>query len=152
MLSKSQAKRLAKYLLPPSVLLAIALSVLLGIALAQPSSQNRVVEIVMLPSSGATPTSALPTTMVDPEVVDSGDTVDFIVRVLPNGELVQAVSLSMTFETQFLEVVDTDFRPTKPGVQIQSHPGNPLTDFTIDNIADNIGSGGIGTINFTMGS
>ena len=152
MLSKSQAKRLAKYLLPPSVLLAIALSVLLGIALAQPSSQNLVVEIVMLPSSGATPTSALPTTMVDPEVVDSGDTVDFIVRVLPNGELVQAVSLSMTFETQFLEVVDTDFRPTKPGVQIQSHPGNPLTDFTIDNIADNIGSGGIGTINFTMGS
>ena len=81
-----------------------------------------------------------------------GDTTDFTVRVLPNGEMVQAVSLSIWFDTQLLEVVDTDFRPTKPGVQIRSHPDNPLSDFTIDNLADNIGSGGIGTINFTMGS
>ena len=80
-----------------------------------------------------------------PRTVALGETFSFDVNVLTSGILVSGVSLSMTFKTAFLEVVDAQARP---GVQIQPHPGNPLTQFEIENEADN----SAGTIRYTVGS
>lgn len=76
-----------------------------------------------------------------------GETVELTVRVLTHGTEINAVGISMTFDPQFLEVADADTRTTPPGVQILSHPDNPLDQFIIENEADNA----VGIIRFTAG-
>ncbi len=104
MFSRRRAMTLVKFLLPPSALLLLALSILFGVALAQPSA-TPVAEIVMISA----------TTQAAPEAMAPGSTADFAVRVLGvPGVEVTAVQLSMTFDTRFLEVVDADSGPSPP--------------------------------------
>ena len=147
MSSRSRAMTLVKFLLPPSALLLLALSIFLGIALAQPAGQGAA-QIVMVP-----PTTGVPTTPQTPQVMPPGSTGDFIVRVLTPGVDMTAVQISMTFDAQFLEVVDANPGPFAPGVQIEpilDSPFHPLIpgSFTLDNTADNVN----GTIRYTVGN
>ncbi len=93
------------------------------------------VVILMAPSS----TLEVPIPMI------KGETVELTVRVLPNGVNIQAVSISLSFDPEFLEVVDA---LSRSGVQILSHPDNPLDQFIPENKADNTN----GTIRFTGGA
>lgn len=80
--------------------------------------------------------------------MSTGDTVELTVRVLTHGVEVTAVSVSLAFDPHFLEVVDADTRRFRPGVQIRSHPDNPLDQFTVENEADNAN----GAIRYTVGA
>ena len=85
------------------------------------------------------------TTQDAPQVLAPGETISFTVQVQTLGEEVTGVTLVMAFDQTFLEVVDTDI--FEAGVQIQEHEDNPLKDFKVENIADNVN----GTIRFTFG-
>ncbi len=106
------------------------------------SIDERVVEIVMEPVSAASA----------PVVIVPGSTVDFTVKVLTPGVEIAAVTLSISFDPDFIEVVDAVPSPFVPGVQIQPHPLTPFPAgvggvFTLDNTADNSS----GTIRYTVG-
>ena len=124
MLDRSRAMGLVGYLLPASAVLVLAVSIFLGMTLARAGNGGRVVEIVLEPS----------TTQAAPAAIPIGATEDFTVRVITNGASVAGVTLSMTFESPYLEVVDA-----VPGglVQIASHPDNPLTLIALPHSADN---------------
>ena len=77
-----------------------------------------------------------------------GSSREFIVRVLTHDVEVVAITLSISFDPLYLGVTDSDTRPFAPGVQIQSHPENPLTWFIVENVADDTN----GTIRYTAGS
>ena len=107
------------------------------------SIDERVVEIVMEPVSAASA----------PVVIVPGSTVDFTVKVLTPGVEITAVQLSISFDPQFIEVVDAVPLTFVSGVQIESHSTSPFHPnipgtFTLDNIADNIE----GTIRYTIGN
>ena len=112
------------------------------------SIDELVVEIVMLSA-----TTREVTGQAEPERISQGSTVDFTVRVLTHGVAVTAITLSMSFDPQFLEVVDAS--PLALGLQIEpildpNSPFHPLIpgSFTPDNIGDNIN----GTILYTVGN
>ena len=136
MFSKSRALKLAKDLLPMSVLLIIALGLAVGLALVQAGDEDRVAEIGMFPDSSPD----------RPVVMAAGGTQDFEVAVFPHGRDVTVVSISMEFDPTLLEVVDADGDDTN-GTQIEPHPGNPLRAFEIENQVDNAA----GTIRYTVG-
>ncbi len=135
MLNKARAKMLVKLLLPVSALLIVAISVLVGLSLAQ-ANHPRVARVIIDPPA---------TTQTSPKIMTLGGTADFTVRVLPGGALVNSVTISMRFNPTFLEVVDQN--PLTPAVEIRPHPANPLNFGVTENIADNIN----GTILFTAG-
>ena len=134
MLVSSRAVKLVKFILPSSALLIIAVSIFVGIALAQ-TEGARVVEIVMVPN----------TTLANSKILTPGSTADFTVQVITNGQEVTVAGISLAFDPQFLEVVDAS---GNPATQIQPHPLNPLAQFTIENTADNTA----GTIRYAVGS
>ena len=80
-----------------------------------------------------------------PKEIPPGETLEFTVQLLPLGEEVTGFNLSMTFAAQFLEVLDSD--PDRMGVQIASHPDNPLS-LVLTNRVDN----DKGRITFAAGS
>ena len=93
-----------------------------------------------------------PSTASAPVAMAPGSTIDFTVKVLTPGVEVAAITLSIRFEPEFIEVVDAVPITFVPGVQIQAHPETPFPSgvsgvFTIDNEADNTK----GTIRYTVG-
>ena len=134
MLFSSRAMKLVKFILPSSALLIVAISVLMGIALAQ-TEGNGGVEIVMAPN----------TTQANPKILTPGSTADFTVQVITNGQEITVAGISLTFDPQLLEVVDSS---GNPATQIQPHQDNPLVQFTLENTADNTA----GTIRYAVGS
>ena len=124
----------AKRLLPVGILLVVALSVVLGLTLAL-ASHPTVADIKLLPGT----TGALPLT------ISPGDTTDFTVQVQPGGQGVAGVTISMKFDTQYLEVVD---QGPGAGVQIAPHTASPMEQGPFENVVDNVN----GTILFSVGT
>ncbi len=93
-----------------------------------PPPIERTVQIVMEPATA------------NMSISDNGD---FTVRVLTGGVKVTGVTVSMTFDPQFLKVVDA---LPQAGTQIRPHPDNNMADFAVENEADNAN----GTIRFSV--
>ena len=132
MSSRRRAMKLAKVLLPPSMLLTLVLALTLGLSIVQ---AEPVVQITMEPSS----------TSANPQHITLNGTQDFDVNIVTNGEEVTGVELLIEFDPTILQVVDQD--PLSIGVQILNPVSNPLDDFELANEADNT----LGTIFYSVG-
>ena len=104
-----------------------------------------------VPPPTATPIPNLVEVLLIPETSESApalltadETMDFTVHVVTNGVKVSAVTVSIIFAPQVLEVVDA-LAPA--GLQIEPHPDSPISQFVVANEVDN----SAGTVRFTSG-